>query len=120
MVKLSIREKFLEHKIFWLVLFVGLILRLLFIEFQGLSNDELSAWYRTRYPMAETFWKLGVREGDMHPAFYQVLLWVWVRLFGDSDFSIRMTSLIFFGLNLGLLYKISCSFFSKYGFRSLS
>ncbi len=114
MVKMSIREKFLEHKMFWLILFVGLILRLLFIEFQGLSNDELSAWYRTRYPMGETFWKLGVREGDMHPAFYQVLLWVWVRVFGDSDFSIRMTSLIFFGLNLGLLYKISCSFFSKY------
>jgi hypothetical protein len=103
-----------KHKSFFVLLFIGLILRIAFIEFTGLSNDELSAWYRTRFASWDEFWLLGVKDGDMHPGFYQVFLWVWVRLFGDSEFSLRATSLLFFILNLGLLYKIACRFFTQY------
>ena len=112
--KMSILNFWKNHKTFLLLLFVGLLLRLFFIEFQGLSNDELSAWYRTRFPMGPEFWSAGVSQGDMHPAFYQVLLYYWVRLFGDSEFSLRATSLLFFALNLSLVYRIACRFYSKY------
>ena len=111
---MSILNFWKDHKLFILLLFVGLVLRVLFIEFQGLSNDELSAWYRTRFPMGPEFWSAGVSQGDMHPAFYQVLLYYWVRFFGDSEFSLRATSLLFFTLNLSLIYRIGCRFYSKY------
>lgn len=114
MVKNGLENIWRNHKTFVILLLVGLFLRVLFIYFQGLSNDELSAWYRTRYEMGEEFWRLGVREGDMHPAFYQLVLWFWVRIFGDSEFSLRATSLLFFIANVSLLYLISCRFFSKY------
>lgn len=111
----SVNKGFLnQHKTFFVLLLIGLLMRILFIEFQGLSNDELSAWYRTRFEMGEEFWKLGVSQGDMHPAFYQVVLWIWVRIFGDSEFSLRSTSLLFFIANLTLIYSIGRRFFSKY------
>ncbi len=110
----GVKDIWRNHKIFLILLFVGVLLRILFIHYQGLSNDELSAWFRTHYAMGEEFWRLGVSQGDMHPAFYHVLLWIWVRIFGDSEFSLRATSLLFFILNLSLLYHISCRFFSKY------
>lgn len=103
-----------QHKTFIVLLLIGLIMRLLFIDYQGLSNDELSAWYRTRFEMGDEFWKLGVSQGDMHPAFYQILLWFWVRVFGDSELSLRSTSLLFYLLNLILIYQIGIRFFSKY------
>ncbi len=111
---MSILNFWKNHKIFFLLLFVGLVLRVLFIAFQGLSNDELSAWYRTRFPMGPEFWSAGVSQGDMHPAFYQVLLYYWVRFFGDSEFSLRATSLLFFAINLSLIYRIACRFYTKY------
>lgn len=81
---------------------------------QGFSNDELSAWYRTRYSTWDSFWYFGVKHGDMHPAFYQVLLWLWVRVFGDSEFAIRSTSLLFYCLNSFLIYRIGTKHFSRF------
>lgn len=114
MAKLTLNTLLMKHKTFFVLLLVGLILRLLFIENQGLSNDELSAVIRTRYSSWDELWSLGIREGDMHPGFYQTFLWFWVKLFGESEFAIRSTSLIFYVLNLGLLYAICLRFYSKF------
>jgi hypothetical protein len=110
----SIGNFWSKHKVFFLLLLVGLAVRFAFIENTGLSNDELSAWFRTRFASWDEFWLLGVKDGDMHPGFYQVFLWIWVRVFGDSELSLRGTSLVFFAANLGLLYTIACRFFSRY------
>ncbi len=118
--KIERNSFFYRNGTFLFLLLIGLILRILFIEFQGLSNDELSAWYRTRFVMGEDFWRLGVSQGDMHPAFYQVFLWYWVRLFGDSEFSFRATSLLFFAANLTLIYQIGSRFFSKHSANLIS
>ncbi len=103
-----------KHWVFISLVLVGLIIRLIFMHYQGLSNDELSAWHRTHFSTWNEFWVQGVKVGDMHPAFYQVLLWIWVRIFGDSEFAIRSTSLIFYILTSLLIYRIGIRFFSKY------
>jgi hypothetical protein len=102
-----------QHWIFLFLLLTGLIVRLVFINYHGFSNDELSAWYRTNYTNFNDLINLGVKTGDMHPAFYQVLLWYWVRLFGDTEFSIRFISLIFYLANSWLIYRIGIRFFHK-------
>ncbi len=104
-----------EHRIFILLLLVGLILRVIFIEEQGLSNDELSAWYRTRYHLWSEFWRLGVQKGDMHPGFYQFVLYFWLKLFGESEWAIRSLSLVFYFINSYLIYKIAIKYFTKAG-----
>jgi|GEM_PF-729441 len=104
---------FSQHGLFIGLLLIGLIFRLLFMHYQGLSNDELSAWGRTRFNDWQSFWHLGVKAGDMHPVFYQAFLWCWVRIFGDSEFSLRATGLLFYVLNSWLIYRISIRFFNK-------
>lgn len=104
----------LQHGHFILLLGVGLALRVLFIQFQGLSNDELSAWFRaTEYQTWNSFWYYGIEAGDMHPAFYQVFLWGWMQLFGDSEWAIRFPSLLFYAANSWLIYRIGLRFFTK-------
>ncbi len=102
-----------KHAIFIWLMLCGFTLRILFIEHQGLSNDELSAWFRTRYVDWDSFWNLGVKTGDMHPFFYQAFLKYWVTLFGDSEFSLRATGLLFYASNSLLIYRICNRFFSK-------
>ncbi len=104
---------FKNHATFIWVIFIGILLRVLFIEFQGLSNDELSAWYRTRYVDWNSFWYFSVKSGDMHPVFYQAFLHFWTQLFGDSEWALRSTGIFFYLLNSILIYKICIRFFSK-------
>ncbi len=113
MAKSGLNTFFKSHQVFLGLLLLGLLLRVLFIEFQGLSNDELSAWYRTRFDDWTTFWNQGVKVGDMHPVFYQAFLHLWVKVFGDSEWAIRSTGLLFYTLNSTLIYTISNRFFSK-------
>ena len=103
-----------KHWVFLSLLFLGLFIRLVFMHYQGLSNDELSAWHRTHLSSWNDFWVQGVKIGDMHPAFYQVLLWIWVRVFGDSEFALRSTSLLFYIFTSLLVYRIGLQHFSKF------
>jgi hypothetical protein len=95
------------------LLIIGLIVRLIFIWHHGLSNDELSAWLRTNYDSFADLLNFGVKTGDMHPAFYQVLLWIWVNIFGDSEIAMRSLSLLFYVLTMLLIYRIGSQFYSK-------
>jgi hypothetical protein len=113
MVKKPVLYWIKENASFISILLIGLLLRSLFIEFQGLSNDELSAWYRTQYADWNSLLYYGVKSGDMHPAFYQVFLWAWVRVFGDSEWALRSTGLLFYILNSFLIYAIGKRFFSQ-------
>ena len=104
---------FKNHSTFIWVICIGILLRVLFIEFQGLSNDELSAWYRTRYIDWNSFWYFGVKSGDMHPVFYQAFLHFWTQLFGDSEWALRSTGIFFYLLNSFLIYNVCIRFFTK-------
>ena len=104
---------FRQHIIFLSILSVGLALRLVFISCQGLSNDELSAWYRTRFDTWSSFWQWGVKAGDMHPFFYQFLLHFWIKLWGTSEWAIRSLSLLFYVANNILIQRLGERFFSR-------
>lgn len=102
-----------RHGYFLILLLLGLITRVVFLSHHGLSNDELSAWYRTGFSSWDDFWYFGVSHGDMHPVFYQALLWCWVRIAGDADWIIRVPSLFFYVGNMVLIYGICKKYFSE-------
>lgn len=80
----------------WLILAIVVAAAILrFINFAGfsLSNDELSALVRVQF---NTFHEL-VDHGffvDGHPGGIQVFLFYWVKLFGDSEASLRFPFVI--------------------------
>lgn len=91
---------------------IGTILRLFFIEVQGLSHDELSAWNRLGdYNFSQVISE-GVRP-DMHPAFMQVLLQYWTNIFGDSEWALRLPGTLFGLAAVLLTYLIGKRFFNR-------
>ncbi len=81
-----------QHKRYWLltglILLVALALRLTGLGF-SYSNDELSALVRVRF---DSFSQL-VDDGfyvDGHPGGIQVFLYYWVKLFGMSEWAVRL------------------------------
>ena len=107
------KEYLSKHGIFLLFLFVAGLLRFAFIDVQGLSHDELSAWNRIGdYDSFSEMLRLGVLP-DMHPAFMQVLLQYWVKIFGDSAFAMRIPSTLFGMAAILLLYRLGIRFFNQ-------
>lgn len=88
----------------WIILFLSLGLRLITLN-QSLWLDEainvVSAqrWdffsFVTQYPI-----------GDFHPPAYFALLWIWGHLFGFSEISVRLPSVILGVLTVGFTYLI--------------
>jgi len=52
---------------------------------------------------------------DSHPPFYYLFMFSWIRLFGDSELSIRIPPLIFGVLSIFLTYKLALRFVGKKG-----
>ena len=64
------------------------------------SNSLL--WFMTKYPI-----------GDFHPPGWFAILWIWGRLFGFSEVSVRLPSVIFGVATVFIVYLIGKSLFSK-------
>ena len=52
---------------------------------------------------------------DSHPPFYSMFMFLWIRLFGDSEMSVRMPPLIFGILSIFLTYRLALRFTEKKG-----
>ncbi len=79
---------------FWLLillLMLGAAFRLYGLSIQSLWNDELASWFMSS---RESLQAVIVEEvaPDVHPPGYQVILYFMMRLFGDSEFSLRLPS----------------------------
>lgn len=93
------------------ILFLSLLLRLINLN-QSLWLDEAInvvyaksndfVWFITKYPI-----------GDFHPAGWFVILWGWGNIFGWSEISVRMPSIIFGILTVFFTYLIGKELFSK-------
>lgn len=108
----NIKLHIFKHGWFYIALFLGIVLRAIFLYKQGLSHDELSAWNRIgAFNFRETL-ELGVKP-DMHPAFMQLLLQYWTNIFGDSELVLRIPSTIFGLAGIVMTYILGNRFVSK-------
>ena len=82
-------------KSIWFVLVISLCLAfglraLLLIDASTLWGDELSTVGKSFLPSFSEM--LGNLKGDMHPPLYDLLLWLWGRLVGQSPVTLRLLS----------------------------
>ena len=88
---------------FWLliILAVGFWIRLVGLN-QSLWLDEAIEWWAvTSFSLKQLLF--GYMAGDFNPPGHHLLLWFWVRIFGDAEISLRFPSVLF---GVGLVYLI--------------
>lgn len=95
-----------ETIIFILIVLLGLVLRLLFIDNPtGLWYDEMAM-----YNQAVSKFPFGIIKAamidDIHMPVYQILLAIWMKIFSSSDVVIRLFSVLIGTLNIVIAYFI--------------
>ncbi len=71
----------------------GFLVRLIGLTRESLWNDELFTAALARTPDLNAFF--GRLGQDVHPPLYFLLVRAWAQVFGDSEFSLRFTSVLF-------------------------
>jgi len=85
------------------ILLTGLLLRIYRLGAESLWLDEGVTVYYARLGLPEIFSRIASEE--FNPPLYYSLIHVWIRLAGDSEFSVRMPSVIFGVLSILMIYK---------------
>jgi len=92
---------------YWLaltsILITGLSLRLPNLN-ESLWNDEI---WSTRVLIGSLRALYQTAIDDRHPPFYQAFMFAWIRLFGDSELSVRMPSFLCGMLAILLVYAFA-------------
>ena len=95
-----------------IILIIGGILRFYNYSDWSLSNDELSALTRLNFNSFHEMIEKGVRV-DYHPAGVEVFLFYWVKIFGDSEASVRLPFVLAGILSILFAYLISERWFNR-------
>ncbi len=109
---LESRNKFTNY----LWLYFGIIVLLNFI-FKITDLGFSSYWYDEIISVQSASLDFGhikhVSEWDKNPPFYYYCLSVWIKLFNDAEFTVRLLSVAFSSLAGGLLFLIANKYFNK-------
>jgi len=92
------------------VLLLGLSLRIYGLSTESLWIDEGTSIQLARSSLAHI---IENRSQSVNPPLYFIVLHYWVRLFGQSEFSIRLPSVIFGSLAIPMIYKLGRLIFDK-------
>lgn len=91
--------------IFLIIIITGTLLRLLHLSKESLWLDEATSALRATGPISEIFNQAMIY--DEHSVLYYVLLNFWVKIFGPSEFSLRLPSVIFSVISIFMMYKVT-------------
>jgi mannosyltransferase len=109
---MSVRNKrMLLVTILLFLMIVGGFLRFYQLSFQSLWSDEISTWYRTRYPTPAAVISLGASP-DSHPPGYHLLMYFVLHGLGANEFTLRLPSAIAGILCIPAMFALGRVFYS--------
>ncbi len=88
---------------------IGLVLRVAVPR--GIWLDEAISIHQARLSLEGLFRNL--YNGDRQPPLYHLTLWLTIRLFGDSEFAVRLPSLITGTLVIPVLYELGRELYDR-------
>ncbi len=100
-----------SHLILLAILFLGLFLRIYDLSGESIWFDEGYSIWVAKLTLVQT--AVDATTQDMTPPLYYMILNLWVRLFGDSEFSVRFPSVIFGLFAILMIYKLASLMFNK-------
>lgn len=84
---------------------LGLGLRLWMLTQESLWIDELTSWWLANHSGLGAMLRT-VADYDTNPPLYYAILYVWVRLFGAAEYSLRTVSVVVGSLSIPLLFVL--------------
>ena len=108
----NVPSKKLDLILLAVILVVAAILRLWKLGQVPFMHDEFSALLRTRFDNFHDFIQQGVMP-DSHPIGVQLFLWVWVKLFGWSEFWVKLPFALMGIGSIYLIYIIGRQWFNR-------
>lgn len=87
----------------WLLL-IAAPLRLVNLGQEPLWYDELFQIWWAKMPLAQM---LTITRGDVHPPLWYLIEWVTVRIFGDSEFAVRLPAALLGLLAVWLTWRLA-------------
>jgi len=93
------------------ILILGLFLRLYDLDEESIWTDEGWSIHFANQP---NVWEVvKIMAQDVHPPLYFVILHYWMEIFGDSEFALRLPSVIFGVGSIFVIYKVGKLAFNK-------
>lgn len=108
--RLKIHRSIFSRYAIWIVILFGLFLRFVSIN-QSLWLDEATTALVAKMPLSDIFSKF--MPGDFHPPLYYIFMRGWVLLFGNSEISLRVPSVIFGVATVYFVFLIAKKLFDK-------
>jgi uncharacterized membrane protein len=101
-----------DNSLILLIFILGLGLRLYDLGGESIWFDEAVSVMASKLGFLEQIrWSLA--SSDNNPPLYYAFLRVWVLLFGDSEFAVRLPSAIFGSFSILLIYIVGALLFNK-------
>jgi len=91
------------------ILSIGLFLRIYDLGGESIWLDERCSVRFASLNVSDIFFL----QGEKNPPLYYIILHWWINIFGDSETSIRLPSVIFGFLSIFMIYKIGNQLFNK-------
>jgi 4-amino-4-deoxy-L-arabinose transferase-like glycosyltransferase len=84
------------------VLAIAAVLRLTGLSRTSLWPDEAFSWHVALQPFDDMYL---ATVADTHPPLFNLLMWAWVRLAGDTEFALRLPAAIMGALTVYVVYR---------------
>ena len=109
---INVPSKRMDYILIGIIILVAAVLRFWKLGQVPFMHDEFSALLRTRFDNFHDFIQQGVMP-DSHPIGVQLFLWGWVKLFGWSEFWIKIPFVLMGIGSIYLIYLIGRQWFNR-------
>jgi len=108
----SLRSSIRDNYLLLIIILLGLILRIYDIGGESLWLDEFISLKFARLDLGGIIGRI-YYDSENNPPLYFMFLHYWIVLFGDSEASLRMTTVVFNTASIIVLYMLGRALFNK-------
>lgn len=95
---------------FALVVLTNILVKIIHLDYSPFWYDEIVSVQSASLDFGHI---KHVSEWDKNPPFYYYCLSIWIKLFNDSEFTVRLLSVLFSSFSAGLLFLFSNQYYNK-------